>query len=204
MEEKNNFTLFNLLKKIKLRTVIILIILLVFNSYAWFIYSTKVAVGLEAHVSSWDVSIEAGEGETTGLQIVVDRIYPGMETFEKTIEVHNRGEVSALLSYEVKAYTILGQSYTTSDDETNPITEEDLKNHLENDYPFKVSVKIPETTIGANDGYGSFTVTVEWPFESGDDAADTHWGEESYKYYSLHPDTPSLSVDLLLSVEQGT
>ena len=200
MKEKNSFSLFKLLKKIKLRTIIILIVLLVFNSYAWFIYSTKVATGLEAHVSSWDVSIQAGEGETTNLEIIVDRIYPGMNTFEKEIEVHNKGEVKALLSYEVKSYTILGESFETNE----TVTEADLKKNLLDNYPFKVSVAISSEIIDAGNGYGTFKVTVEWPFESGDDVADTHWGEESYKYYSLHPKEPSLQVKLVLSVEQGT
>ena len=44
-----------IMKKVKLRNIIILILLLVFNAYAWFVYTTKVSLDLSAHVSAWDV-----------------------------------------------------------------------------------------------------------------------------------------------------
>lgn len=50
-----------ILKKIKLRNLIVLIILLAFNTYAWFIYTTRVSSELTAHVSSWDVEFIAKE-----------------------------------------------------------------------------------------------------------------------------------------------
>lgn len=50
-----------ILKKIKLRNLIVLIILLAFNTYAWFIYTTRVSSEITAHVSSWDVEFIAKE-----------------------------------------------------------------------------------------------------------------------------------------------
>ena len=44
-----------ILKKIKIRNIIILIVLLMFNTYAWFIYATKVSMNLSVHVSSLNV-----------------------------------------------------------------------------------------------------------------------------------------------------
>ena len=79
------------LKKIKLRNLIILLVLLIVNTFAWFIYATKVSLDLSVHVSSWDVEFVSGDEEiTTNMEIVVDRIYPGMDQFEQTIEVHNK------------------------------------------------------------------------------------------------------------------
>ena len=50
-----------ILKKIKIRNIIILIVLLMFNTYAWFIYTTKVSTDLTAHVSAWNVDFVAKE-----------------------------------------------------------------------------------------------------------------------------------------------
>lgn len=50
-----------ILKKIKLRNIVILIILLAFNTYAWFVYTTKVSLDMSAHVSAWDVEFVAKE-----------------------------------------------------------------------------------------------------------------------------------------------
>ena len=74
-----------IIKKIKPSTLIIAILLLMFNSYAWFIYATKVEVGFTAHVTSWNVEFDVGQGEESSTNIVIDleRIYPGMEDYEK-------------------------------------------------------------------------------------------------------------------------
>lgn len=71
-----------ILKKIKIRNILIL--LLIFNTYAWFVYATKVSSSMSVHVSSWNVEFSIGEDETvTNILIKVERVYPGMETFEK-------------------------------------------------------------------------------------------------------------------------
>ena len=83
-----------ILKKIKIRNIIILIILLTFNTYAWFIYSTKVNMDITAHVSSWNIEfITDDQVVTTNLLIKIDRIFPGMEgekKFEKIVEFLNQ------------------------------------------------------------------------------------------------------------------
>lgn len=66
-----------ILKRVNLRTLIILIVLLMFNAYAWFVYTTKVSGEFRAHIEAWDVTFQSGEEEKIS-QIVynVDRIYP--------------------------------------------------------------------------------------------------------------------------------
>lgn len=101
-----------IIKKIQIKNILILIVLLVFNSYAWFIYATKVSSGLSAHITSWNVSFRAGENEiTTNVIFEVDKIYPGMETQTKKITALNTGEMKAILSYEIKKIRILDKEY---------------------------------------------------------------------------------------------
>ena len=97
-----------IMKKIKIRNLIILILLLVFNAYAWFVYTTRVSLDLSAHVSSWDVQFVAKDGGVSSDMIIkVEKVYPGMEDFEKIIEVQNRGEVNVELSYEIESVRIM-------------------------------------------------------------------------------------------------
>ena len=71
-----------IIKKIKLRNLIILVVLLAFNTYAWFIYTTKVSLDLTAHVSAWDVEFVSKEGGiTSNMLIEVERVCPGMDNF---------------------------------------------------------------------------------------------------------------------------
>lgn len=189
------------IKKVKLRNIIILILILAFNAYAWFIYATKVATAIDVRVSSWNVEFLSGEESVgTNMQIELDRIYPGMEKFEKDIQVNNTGEIDAYLKYEIQSLKILGDTYNVSDD---GVTSEELKNKLK-EYPFKISVEKSEETLEAKTGTGNFKITVEWPFESGDDQLDTFWGNKAYEYYSLNPNEKSILINIdLIAVQKG-
>ena len=129
--------LVKILKKIKLRNLIVLIFLLIFNTYAWFVYATRVSTGITAHVSSWNVEFTTGTGESiTNILIEVDRIYPGMTTFERTIDVYNKGETEAIIDYEFEELRIMQDVYTVG----KTLTEEELENKVKTEYPFKINV----------------------------------------------------------------
>lgn len=189
-----------IMKKIKIKNILILIILLLFNTYAWFIYSTKVNMDITAHVSSWNVEfVSDTEIVTTNLLIKIDRIFPGMEgekKFEKIVEVKNNGEKSVTLSYNIQEITIMGETYTVSGK-----TEDELKQILEG-YPFKIKIDIDDEKLQNNTGNGKFIISLEWPFESGNDELDTYWGNKAYEYYSVHPDDNSVELKILLNASQ--
>lgn len=192
-----------ILKKIKLRNIIILILLLVFNTYAWFIYATRVDTNLSVHVSSWDIEFISGEEEiTTDIKIELDKIFPGMATFEKTIEVHNKGETKAYLSYELKSLEIMGETFVV--DEENGMTSSELEEKMQNEYPFKILVNAKGTGVLEQNGSGSFNISVSWPFESGNDALDTLWGNKSYEFQEKNPNAKSIVLKLtLIAVQQN-
>lgn len=188
-----------ILKKIKIKNIVILILLLSFNTYAWFIYATKVSSSLSVHVSSWNVAFSMGEDESvTNITIEVERVYPGMETFEKTVTAKNRGEIKAELDYEVISLKVMDEFYKIGEN----ITMEELENKMKTDYPFKINIIKDDTLLKEGTGDGVFSVTVEWPFESGDDKLDTLWGNKAYEYYSLNPGGKSIEIEIKLSAKQ--
>lgn len=187
------------LKKVKIKNIIILILLLTFNAYAWFIYATRVSSSLSVHISSWNVEFSVGEEETvTNILIEVERVYPGMETYEKNVTVKNKGEIKAELGYEIRTLKVMDESYTVGEN----ITMEQLENKIKTDYPFKINVIKEDTLLKEGTGDGLFTVTVEWPFESGNDELDTLWGNKAYEYYSLNPGEKSILIEITLTAEQ--
>ena len=193
--------LVNILKKIKIRNLIILIILLAFNAYAWFIYATRVSLDLSVHVSSWNVEFVSGEEEiTTNMEIVVDRIYPGMEDFERIIEVHNKGETPAVLTYEIKSLQIMGETFEVS--EESGLTSEDIQNKINTEYPFKIEIITEGNSIIQESEQGNFRILITWPFESGDDELDTYWGNRAYAYYEENPDGEGIVLKLSLTATQ--
>lgn len=189
------------LKKIKLRNLIILLVLLVVNTFAWFIYATRVSLDLSVHVSSWNVEFVSGEDEiTSNMEIFVDRIYPGMDTFEKTIEVHNKGETKAALTYEIKSLEIMGEKFEAN--EETGLTSEDIENKVEQEYPFKINISTDGNSELDSNEKGNFKVSVYWLYESGNDRLDTYWGNKAYEYYSLNPGKQSIILQLELIATQ--
>ena len=188
-----------IIKTIKIRNIIFLILLLIFNTYAWFIYATRVSTGISAHVSSWNVEFTTGEDETTtNIIIEIDRIYPGMDTVKKEVNVKNKGEISAKLDYEVISLKIMDEEYKIGEN----ITSDELETKMKEQYPFKVNIVKDDTELIQGTGTGKFSVTIEWPFESGNDELDTLWGSKAYEYYSLNPGAKSVEVEITLIAEQ--
>ena len=197
--------LIGVIKKIKLRTLLLLIVTLLFSSYAWFIFISEVSVGLEAHVVAWHVTFEVDEQETTEIDIDIGQIYPGMDDYTKEIVITNDGEVAGTLTYQIQRMVVLGTTYELSDDPLDEVTPDDLEDILENDFPFSISV----TINGQNNNIipinleRTVTITVEWPID-GNDEIDTQWGEDAYDYYQTNgADSVSVHIELLLRVEQA-
>lgn len=190
-----------ILKKVKIRNMLILILLLIFNTYAWFIYATRVDTDITAHVSSWNVEFKvADQVVTTNLVVAIGRIYPGMDRFEKVVEVHNKGETKAVLNYEIQEFTVMGETFTV--DEENGPTTQDIVDKMNTEYPFKIKIEKDDSLISEGTGDGTFTISLDWDFESGDDETDTTWGNKAYEFYSLHPGENSIEIKMTLMATQ--
>ena len=87
-KKKNIFLL--LLKRIKISHLVILAILLIANTYAWFIYVNTVTNRIDVHVTSWKVDFTEGENQISDyVDVTVNNVYPGMTTFTKEVQAHN-------------------------------------------------------------------------------------------------------------------
>ena len=187
------------LKKLKIRNLIILILLLVFNTYAWFIYATRVSSDISVHISSWNVEFSIGEnGNVTNIIIDVERIYPGMENTEKTVVVKNKGEIKAELEYQILSLKVLDEYYKVGEN----ITAAELMNKINTEYPFKINITKEDELLSQGIGNGEFTVTVEWPFESGNDELDTLWGNKAYEYCLENSEGKSIEIEIVLMAQQ--
>lgn len=199
MNKKIIKTLARILKKTKLRTLLLLIILLSFNSTAWFIFATKVENGISAKIVAWNVAFVTGEDELLEyVNFNIDNIYPGMETYTEKIEVTNKGESKAKLSYEMESARILDSIYDVDD---NTITSISLLTSLAHDYPFKIQIGVSEEEIMPSEK-AYFYVTVSWNYESGNDEADTYWGNKAYDFYEKNGDKDSIELNLVISAIQ--
>lgn len=187
-------------KRVKLGTVLMLMLTFSVNTFAWFLYATKVDSGVTAHVRAWNVSFEVGEEEIEEyMTFNVSDIYPGMANYLDSVTVKNKGESVANISYEIESVSILGDVYEVN--ETGIITSSDLIQMLANDYPFQVIIRASSNVIMPN-SEESFSLEVSWPYESGNDEVDTYWGNKAYDYSVSNPDSPSIVLNLKISAVQ--
>lgn len=188
-------------KKTKLRTLLMLMILLSFNTTAWFIYATKVENGISARIVAWNVAFLTGEDELLEyINFKIDNIYPGMKEYTEKIEVTNNGDASAALSYEIEDARILDSTYVVDDES---VTSVSLLSSLANDYPFKIRIGVSKELVTPGEN-AYFYVTVFWDYESGNDELDTYWGNKAYDFHQDNKDKESIELNLIISAVQKT
>ena len=186
-------------RRIRRRTILLLIIAFIGNSFAWFIYNNRVNGSLNVGVKSWKISFEqSGSSVSETVTFNVSNIYPGMTTFNDRVSVTNTGETPAGVTYEIMSVKIFNDTFTSED-----YTTAELLGILTNNYPFKVTFSVDNSTISTNQST-NFRMSVRWPYESGDDDADTYWGKQAYNFESTYPNTSEIIINCKIIATQVT
>ena len=103
-------------KRITIRTLFLLAITCIFNTYAWFLYITTVSSSITAHVEAWHVQFRVdNEVVEREFPVTIQHAYPGMTNAVKTVTILNDGEKSADISYVIKSIRIFNDVYVATD-----------------------------------------------------------------------------------------
>ena len=178
--------------KVTFRTLFLLSITLIFNTYAWFLYATTVSTNLTAHVDAWRVDFAVEESMVEReINFVVAHAYPGMPTVVQTVNIANAGERPADIQFEVRMVRIFDTYFMTQDyaseqssvpTGTTIMTPQQLLSKIQNDYPFYLTIQANQNTLVP--GQTSYlTTSFDWAYETGADATDTNYGTLAYDYY---------------------
>ena len=200
MKKKEIKIVLNKLKKtLGLKTLIILIVLLSFNTYAWFVFSSKVDTEMGAKVRAWNITfMQDDQNVSQSLTFDVDDIYPGMNDYHESVTITNYGDTNAVVDFEITSVRILDTTYTVGQ---NNYTSDGIIEMLSEDFPFHVDLVVSNSTIlmGRSE---TFSIDVNWDFEENDDAVDTLWGQNAYTFNHANPNTPSISINLTIHINQ--
>ena len=184
-------------KKVRLRTIFLLAITLASNSFAWFIYTTKVSSSITAKVREWNVTFDInGAVVEKIIEMNVDSLYPGMPTYSQTLTASNSGGAKAEITYEIVKADVLGTDLMALGYDNNR-----LFNYLAHNYPFSITLTVSNPIINLH-SEENITISVSWPYESGDDETDTYWGTEAHAFHTANPDTPSISLIIKITAYQ--
>lgn len=163
-----------ILIKINITSIFFFVLSLISVTLAWFAFSNIVTNNMEVSIKAWNISINDENGEVNNtLAISLDDFYPGVDTYTKTVSVHNNGDLPGLFSYNIKKIRILDQEYQIDNDS--------LFNQLSQDFPFSFNFSAdtnhlePDKTLHLN-------ITISWPLDSGDDNVDSDWGNKTAEF----------------------
>lgn len=190
------------LSYINLKTLLILVLTLIINTYAWFLYVSTVSSEVDVHIKSWDFDIQDNAGSTE--MVFRQVIYPGMDEVSQEVTSRNNGEASALLSIDFKSLLVLDEEYVVGEEDEHgvEITSSYIYDKLLS-YPFNIDITVdgdpydPTTNYILNTSDSKeVAVTLSWPYETGvtdseieaNDAIDTEWGNRAYQYYNVNTD----------------
>lgn len=200
-------------RRLKFKTLFMLSLTLIFNTYAWFLYVTTVSTNMTVHVDAWAVNFEVdGTAVEKEFVLPVDHAYPGMEDVEKTISISNTGEKIADLSYSIAKARIINDVFVVMDELTTEekaaltgtevqLTKEQMITKLQTEYPFKIIVNCDKTQLDV-DGNASVKMKLTWDYDNNDDDKDTQYGVDSYNYYQANPGSSAIEVVIKIKAQQ--
>lgn len=192
-----NNKLKRIIKKVRLKTILLLAITIASNSFAWFIYTTEVKTNMDTRVREWKVTFDSnGEHVEKVITLNVKELYPGMNKYTEILTASNTGESKAKINFEIKEAKILGEDLLLLN-----MTNDELIEYLKTNYPFKIELSSSNGIIEIS-GKETVTINVYWDYESGNDELDTYWGNKSYDYHQLYPDNSSLSLVIKITAYQ--
>ena len=199
--------------RVTIRTLFLLIITLIFNTYAWFTYFNTISANMTAHVDKWHVQFKVDdEIVEREFPIVIEHAYPGMPDVEKSVTIINDGEKDADIDYAIKSVRIFDNVFVASDQkgtgDTIPegatiLHSSEIERKIENEYPFSLSLATENNnnTLTAEDEV-VLKITFNWLYESGDDEKDTSYGTTAYDFYQANPGKQAIELVVKIIVKQ--
>ena len=188
--------IFKTIKRIRY-FLIFAILLLSVNAYAWFVYVTRIDASITAKVRSWNVMFEVHDTNIASeVTFSVGEMYPGMPDFNDYATIVNNGESAGEVFFTIKRVKIFDSVY----DSTN-YSQGELIDLLTANYPFVIDISLTNNMVlpGRTE---YFNIDITWPYESGDDATDTYWGNYAYTYLQNDPTATCISVTAEVRVNQ--
>jgi hypothetical protein len=181
----------------------------IFTTFAWFAYSGLRRVSTEVDVKAWYIELsKAGDVVTNDIVITLDDVYPGMETVDEIVNIENKGDSDAKLSYKIMSARILDSSISGDALDDNSF----MTDAFSHEYPFHVNIDLSKNYISSGGDSSTFEVSVSWPLDSGNDALDSLWGMNAYNFQngererleqdSTYSSRPAIQIVISIIAEQ--
>ena len=134
--EKEKVTFFELLKiivkRVRISTLILLLITFASSSFAWFLYATRIQANITAHIDAWNIVFTANDTNISEVvTFEIPDLYPGMTSYTDSISAFNLGERTATVHFDVLSARILNVNYVV---DGTSLTSDDMIYNLAHNY----------------------------------------------------------------------
>ena len=164
--------------KLNLMSLFFLAVSFISVTLAWFAYSGFASSGVNVDIKAWHIEFNGKSEANNEIIIPFSTLYPGMDTVIESVNIKNKGDGDAKLSYKIKSVRILDDELDTS------IDQNILRDTLSNGYPFSIDVALSKEYIDGGGGEASIDLSVSWPLDSGSNEDDSKWGNLTYDFQS--------------------
>ena len=132
-------------KRTKRFAILMFLMLLTVNAYAWFIYIKESRFDLSAKIVSWDVNFLTDTQEVSEINEQIQNVAPGMIPYSKTINITNNSDFDAEFAYMLTDFQIMGTSALPAN--AKSMTVEEILRYLEERYPFDFSISVSSSVF---------------------------------------------------------
>lgn len=222
--ETNKKILITVLKKHKIGILVVIFLIMVSSTFAWFIYNRTVDMALHAHVRAWNIELGDDMGEEV-YEIAIDALYPGMASIDTSqsadggIPIVNNGEVTANVSILINSLTLFGEIQIPGEDFTLEVSD-DGKTFIVKGYPFVLTFTLDASQVTGNGGKSALNYSLVWDFDNDEaecmldedgnpidynrcDAEDTALGEASYEFAEANKDVANPPSSLVIQMQMN-
>lgn len=162
--------------KLNLMSLFFVAVSFISVTLAWFAYSGFASSKIDVDIKAWHIEFNGESKASNEIVIPLTNIYPGMDTIVESVNIKNKGDSEAKLSYIIESVRILDEELEISSDQ-NIIVDK-----LSNDYPFNIDISLSKQYLNANTGEATINLSVSWPLDSDTDSWDSEWGNKTYEF----------------------
>lgn len=220
-------------KSMPTRIILLLIfaVILIINTFAWFSTQEDVNLkGLSGDVTAWDVyyyvNSDTDEILDETATFTIEELYPGMADRTDVVHIHNIGEASTNIQYELISVKVFGQevlnklkedgAIQTVGNTTTIFSGDTAQNAKGTAYPFNISYTYDRTKLigtyvddeSTPRAAATFKLNVSWAYEiagsesenAAKDALDTEFGKDAYAYYQDTANDPTKAIEIKVKI----
>lgn len=164
--------------RLNIMSIFFLAVSFISMTLAWFAYSGFAKVETDIKVKSWYIEFQKDKQKVSNdVVISLDDIYPGMDPINETIDIKNRGDSDALVSYSISSVRLFNNELNIKD-----YSKGLLEDKISHEYPFHININLNKKYVKAADDTSQFNFSITWPFDSENDHADSDWGTEAFNF----------------------